>query len=281
VTDGQPHHRRLVLDLRQAVNDPAGLAAVLGLARLLDLDPLGVFVEDEDVFCLAGLPFARELCLPMGVWRALDPVRLAVEMAGLAERARRALERAGLALERPTQFARLRGDPGVVLAAQAGAADIIAVTGAAGLPGSADFALRRLEESVLAASRSVLVLPPRLVRPRGAVAVVVAEAAAETVPLASRIAVGAGEAIVLLSAVGAGETAAAVAQVEAAGLAAARIVVRPIAAPSAEAILAALAGAAERLLVLPAPRPGAPRLPLLSPLAAARGVPVLAVVPEA
>lgn len=276
MTEEPRRHPRLLLDLRHAASDPAALAAVLGLARLLELDPLGIFVEDEDVFCLAGLPFAREICLPMSAWRALDPARLAAEMADLGEQARRAFERASAELGRPVQFARLRGDPGALLADQAGAADIIALAATAGPAGLADAAMRRLEATVLGVGRTVLMLPPRLMRTRGPVAAVISGSVADELELAIRVAVSSGERLLLLSAASARETAEAVAAAEASGMAAARIAVRALAAPTGEAILAGLAGVGERLLVLPRARAG----DRLSLLAAARGVPVLAVEPR-
>lgn len=268
--------RRLVLDLREAGGDPAGLAAALGLARLLELDLLGLYLEDEAVFCLAGLPFARELCLPMRAWRRLEAGRLADEMAELGEQARRAFERASLEVGRPAQFARLRGDPGALLAEQAGEADIIALAASAEPPGLADAAMRHLEEALLGIGRTVLMLPPRLMRTHGPVAAVISGAVPDELDLATRVAVTSGEPLMLLSAAGGHETAEAVAAAEASGVAAGRILVRALAAPAGEAILAALAGAGERLLILPRARAG----PRLSLLAAARGVPVLAVEPR-
>jgi hypothetical protein len=276
MTMQRSRYRRLLLDLRHAGGDPAALSAMLGLARLLELDPLGIFIEDEDVFCLAGLPFARELCLPMGAWRALDPARLAGEMAALAEQARRAFERASLDLGRSAQFTRLRGDPGALFAEQAGEADIIALAASAGPAGLADAAMRRLEAAVLAIGRTVLMLPPRLLRTRGPVAAVISGAVADEFELAVRVAVSSGEPLLLLSSASERETEEAVAAAEASGVAASRIVVRALAAPTGEAILAGLAGAGERLLVLPRARAGA----RLSTLAAARGIPVLAVEPR-
>ncbi len=273
MTMQRSRYRRLLLDLRHAGGDPAALSAMLGLARLLELDPLGIFIEDEDVYCLAGLPFARELCLPMGAWRALDPSRLADEMATLAEQARRALERASAEFGRPAQFTRLRGDPGALLAEQASEADIIALAASAAPAGMADAAMRRLEEAVLGTARTVLMLPPRLARTRGPVAAVISGAGAGELELAVRVAVTADEPLLLLSAAGDQQTAEAIAAAEASGMAAARILVRALAAPTDKAILAGLAGATERLLVLPRARAGV----RLSPLAAARGIPILAV----
>lgn len=277
MTGERSRYRRLLLDLRHAGGDPATLSAVFALARLLELDPLGIFVEDEDVLCVAGLPFARELCLPMRAWRALDPARLAAEMAGLAGQARREFERASSAAGRPARFTRLRGDPGALLAEQADEADIIAVAASATPSGLADTATRRLEEAVLAVGRAVLMLPPRLMRTRGPVAAVILAAAAGELDIAIRLAVAAGEPLLLLSAAGERETAAAVAAAEASGMAASRIVVRALTAATDEAILAGLAGVGERLLVLPRTRAGA----RLSVLAAARGVPILAVGQQA
>jgi hypothetical protein len=263
-------YRRLLLDLRHAGGDPAALSTVLDLARTLDLDPFGLFIEDEDVFSLAALPFARELCLPAGAWRALDVSRLAEEMTALADRARRAFERATAELGRPAQFMRQRGDPGVLLAQQAGEADIVALAAPAA---QMDAALRRLEEALRNFGRTVLMLPPRLARTRGPIAAVLSGAGDAEAELAIRVAVTSGEPLMLVSAADDPRLAEAIAAAEASGVAAARIVVRALAAPTLEAILAVLAGAGERLLVLPRGRAGA----RLSALAAARGVPVLAV----
>lgn len=273
MTMQRSRYRRLLLDLRHAGGDPAALSAMLGLARLLELDPFGIFIEDEDVFCLAGLPFARELCLPMGAWRALDPARLAGEMAALADQAQREFERAILDLGRSAQFTRLRGDPGALFAEQAGEADIIALAASAAPLGLADAAMRRLEEVLFGLGRTVLMLPPRLLRTRGPIAVVISGAVPEELELAVRVAVSSGEPLLLLSAASERETDMAVVAAEASGVAASRIVVRTLTALTGEAILAGLTGAGERLLVLPRARAGA----RLSQLAAARGVPVLAV----
>jgi len=273
VTEERLRYRRLLLDLRDAAGDTAALAAALDLARMLDLDPLGLFIEDEDVFSLAGLPFARELRLPAGAWRALDPSRLADEMAALAERARRAFERAAAAIGRPAAFARLRGDPGVLLAQQASEADIVALAPSAAPAALTDAASRRVEEALGGLGRTVLMLPPRLARTRGPIAAVLSGTGDAEAELAIRAAVTSGEALLLLAAAEDPRMAGAIAAAEAAGVAAGRIAVRLLAAPTVGAILAALASAEERMLVLPRRRAGT----RLSALAAARGVPVLAV----
>jgi hypothetical protein len=70
------------------------------IASLLQTEIEGVFVEDDALFRLAGLPFLRELRLDSRNETRLDPARLTREWRAIAKQAREALEesatRAGL-----------------------------------------------------------------------------------------------------------------------------------------------------------------------------------------
>ena len=86
-----------------ALEAGAGLAAALG-TRLE-----GLFVEDADLVCLGGLPFASEICAVTGAWRGLatDEIEraLRVEAARLERLVAQAAERARV----PWSFATARG----------------------------------------------------------------------------------------------------------------------------------------------------------------------------
>ncbi|MGD9169349.1 MAG: hypothetical protein PVI97_04715 [Candidatus Thiodiazotropha sp.] len=70
------------------------------IASLLQAEIEGVFVEDDRLFRLTGLPFLRELRLDSRNEARLDPARLTQEWRAIAKQAREALEesatRAGL-----------------------------------------------------------------------------------------------------------------------------------------------------------------------------------------
>ena len=69
----------------------------------------GVFVEDEDLLQLTGLPFAREVSLTTAEVLPLDTVRLQRNLRVVANRFRRALERESLRLESGWSFDTVRG----------------------------------------------------------------------------------------------------------------------------------------------------------------------------
>lgn len=89
MTDGTPPYRRAVLAMGTGNVDRDMLREAAEFARLLELDVLGVFIEDRSLIELAALPFARELRLPGHDWQALEPQRVVNELRAAAEQARR------------------------------------------------------------------------------------------------------------------------------------------------------------------------------------------------
>src|SRR5579863_5179876 len=100
---------RLILDLYWSPADPAAMSAAAEFARLMGLDLLGVYVEDEAVHALAALPFAREFRLPAHEWGAIEAGRIADDFRTAALGAQRALMRAAGALGVSHAFEVLRG----------------------------------------------------------------------------------------------------------------------------------------------------------------------------
>jgi hypothetical protein len=63
--------RRVVVAL-DASSPASALAMAVDLARAMDIEIVGLFVEDADLIQLAALPFAREVGFPSAVRRDLD-----------------------------------------------------------------------------------------------------------------------------------------------------------------------------------------------------------------
>lgn len=255
--------RRVVLSLASGDAPGPALEAAAALARWLDAELLGVFVENSALYDYARLPFAREIA-PGAAWRPLAPERLLddyVAMAAAAQRRLRAIAaRAGV----PCEFEILRGDPAVSLA-RAAADDLLAL-----LEPAEPFARLPLPRELPAAGR--LILPRRLRRARGAVVVVATRPDEAAQAVAARIAAAAGEALIVLEA----ERDAAQGLPENA--------LRTRCAPTARAAAAALQATREGLLVVPRSVLSASKEPADEAaladwiqLAAERGIPLLIV----
>ena len=102
---------RLILDLYWVSTDERTITAAAEFARLLGLDLLGIYVEDEAVHGLAELPFAREFRLPAHEWGVIEGERIAAEFRYAAMSAQRMLLRTAEALGVTSAFEVLRGDP--------------------------------------------------------------------------------------------------------------------------------------------------------------------------
>lgn len=105
---------------REIVQIAARFAAPLG-ARLV-----GLFVEDENLHSLAGLPFAREVSWA-GVTRALTPEDVAHELRTQATAARRYLRQLAEEIDIDWAFETARGHPLATLAQAAGPEDVVVI----------------------------------------------------------------------------------------------------------------------------------------------------------
>lgn len=87
--------RRVVLALEPAARSAESMHVALQLARALDAELAGLFVEDADLLRVAALPFTREVGIASGMSRPLQSVDLEATLRREAEQVRRSL--AGLA----------------------------------------------------------------------------------------------------------------------------------------------------------------------------------------
>lgn len=267
--------RRLLLDLGHLGADGGALRAATEFGALLELDMIGIYVEDEALIHLGGAGFAREFRLPGQGWNPLDAGRILNELAGIAEHARRRLEQEVAALGRPARFERLRGDPGEAIASRTGPLDILA-TGFAGAMDLACRSLRRAQEAAWRSEASVLLLPHGVARRRGPVVLVATSGSAAGLDAAIAVAAAARERLLLLAPRGLSTEAAAAAATRH-GISAEAIERREISEASRAGIDAALGRTAERLIVLPREAEGS--VTEASALAALRRIPVLLAEP--
>lgn len=132
------------------------------LAAGLEAELLGLFIEDPDLFQLAGLPFAHELRYP-AVSEALDSARLARELRVCAARTRAALAVAADRRRLHWSFGVTRGRPVIAALEAAAAADVVLIGPAGAGPIGASSSLRLIYTGAPAARRA-LVLALRLAR---------------------------------------------------------------------------------------------------------------------
>jgi hypothetical protein len=263
---GTATFRRVLLDLRHAGTDRTAIRAASELARLLDIEFRGVFVEDSIVLGLSDYPFVRELRLPEHEWHKLDAERVAEEVRAASAAARRMWGELCAAVGIPSLFDIVQGDPASALGALVETSDILVRIESA-------TASRHLAAAPLPAHGAVLIVPPRVARNHGTVATVAARAWEAAAATAAAIAAAAGERLLLL--VPKGEQSFADEVVRAAGLRPEEVQLRMLGGMTLEAMLHALGNANERMLVLP--RNGWLSALAAMRIAAGRKVPVLLV----
>lgn len=97
------------------------------LAQALGADLLGLFVEDQDLLRLAGMPFASQLPMLGGGARPLEREAVEAQLRALAARAREALAREASLLHVAWTFEVRRGAVTAELLSAAGGADLLVV----------------------------------------------------------------------------------------------------------------------------------------------------------
>jgi hypothetical protein len=272
---------RLILDLYLGSADQATITAAAEFARLMGLDLLGLYVEDETVHALAGLPFAREFRLPTHEWGAIEAGRIAGDFRAAAMGAQRLLRRTAEALGVAHAFEVLRGDPTASITSRSRPGDIVMFAEPRGAGDRSTRSFNRLWQAALNSPASVLLVPLRLSRRRGPVAAAVTRADDPALRTAARIARAAGEDLLLLIPDRGHPTREeALKAARAHGLAERKIHTRVLRGRSTEGILHTLAGCPERMLVLEREMLSGPDDALFA-IAAGCGVPVLLLDGEA
>lgn len=252
----QPVYRRIIFELSHGAADAEALHAVAEFARLLGLELHCVFIEDEAVLSLAALPFAREFQLDTNAWIPMNSERIADAFRDTAGRIRRTMETVVGAVGLTSTLQVLRGDPAECVATLCRPDDIVVVADPGPPFGRAAYGFIRLRTAAHRSAACVMLMPSRLARRTGPVAVLATSAADPGIGIACRIAVVANEGLIVMLRQTRGEvvhraTAAGVHErVEAMGLPRERVVIRRVHGERVDDVLRALGGQRERLIVL-------------------------------
>lgn len=119
--------KRILVALDASTHSLAALEAAADLAATLEAELLGLFVEDENLLHLAGLPFAREVRAPSAASREMSSDRMEQDLRLQAAQARRALRAAAERVQARWSFRTVRGQVTPAVLAAALEADLVAM----------------------------------------------------------------------------------------------------------------------------------------------------------
>jgi hypothetical protein len=194
----ESRYRRLVLDLHHDIVDREVVRAAAELAGLLKLHLHGVFIEDEAVLGLAGLPFAREFRLSTRAWQAVAETNVAAELHQTSEDMRRIFNEVTRRLGVAGLFEALRGDPATTLDARIEASDILVIAEPRGARARITQSFVRRSGMALGGRATVVLLPSKPLRQAGPIAVVVVSPEDPGLELALRLAASTGQRLLVL-----------------------------------------------------------------------------------
>ncbi len=196
MAEPRPQFRRAVLGLEHHASRH-GLPLAVDVARLLDLDLFGMFVEEDGLLRMAGLPFVREFSALRG-WRALDSGELARELRAAAASAQRLFAQAVKDLPTACAFDVFRGSMAEAIAAHARPDDIVILSAPAAAGDYSAGQFPQLIETALATSAAVLLIPRQIARQTGDVVAIATRPDDPSIRLAANIARAAKEELVII-----------------------------------------------------------------------------------
>lgn len=119
--------RRILVALDASTHSLAALEAAAALAASLQAELIGLFVKDENLLHLAGLPFAHQVRSPSASREPIDSDQMEEELRLQASQARRALETAAERFRVRWTFQIVRGQVTAAVLAAALEADLLAM----------------------------------------------------------------------------------------------------------------------------------------------------------
>jgi hypothetical protein len=250
-----------------------GLPLAVEVARLLDLDLLGMFVEEDNLLRMAGLPFVREFSALHG-WRTVDSEQIARELSEAAASTRRMFADAVKPLHTASAFDVFRGSMAQAITAHARPDDIVILCAPAAAGEYSAEQFPRLIATALEAAAGVLLIPRRIIRVAGDVVAVARSPDDRSTRLAAEIARAAREELVVIELYGERERGADARTID---RGATRRSADALATSDPALLVAAFRGERERLVVM---TDGSIDRSLPTILASWRRVPVLVIAPE-
>lgn len=119
--------KRILVALDASTHSLAALEAAADIAAALEAELLGLFVEDENLLHLAGLPFAQEVRTPWAASRQISSDRMEEDLRLQAAQARRALQAAAERVQARWSFKTVRGQVTSAVLDAALEADLVAM----------------------------------------------------------------------------------------------------------------------------------------------------------
>lgn len=151
--------QRILVALDASTHSLAALRAAADMAASLHAELVGLFVEDENLLNLAGLPFAHEVRTPSASSEPIDSDKMEQDLRLQASQARYALETAARRVKAKWSFKVVRGQVTSAVLEEAIKADLLAM----GRVSRPFISRSRLGSTARAASaemgRSVLLMP--------------------------------------------------------------------------------------------------------------------------
>ena len=189
--------KRLVLGLQPSAPDRAMRLAV-ELAELLDLDLLGLFLEDDSLRELAAMPFAREFRLLGGGWHSLEVDRLAHDLAVAARGVERSFTQAAKRLSKRSQFEVMRAPVVDAITSISTTSDIVMVVEPTSAAERVSGQFSWLVEAAFRSAAAVMLVPPRIQRTKGPIVAIAMADDDPAIAAAAAIAVAAKEPLVVI-----------------------------------------------------------------------------------
>ena len=193
----EPHSfKRLVLGMQPRVRDHTMQLAV-DLAQLLNLDLLGVFLEDTSLHNLANIPFARELRSLGGGWHPIDVSELSHDLELAARSAEKTFSEVAKRLPTEWRFEVAKGPMAATIAAISQTSDIVMI----GEPMSAAERVSQqfswLIQAAFRSAAAVMIVPTQIARVQGPIVAVAAVADDPSIVVAADVALAANEELVI------------------------------------------------------------------------------------
>lgn len=195
-----PHSfKRVILGLQSRSADRTMQLAV-DLADLLDLELLGLFLEDKSLRDLAGMPFAREFRPLGGSWQPIDIDRISQDLELAARSAERMFAEATKRLQTKSEFEVIRGPTAKTIASVSRSSDIVMIVEPVSPAERAAQQFLWLVEAAFRSAAAVMLVPTRVARTTGPIAALAASPDDPSIQAAVAIARAAKEELIILEA---------------------------------------------------------------------------------
>lgn len=191
--------KRMVLGLQPNAAADQSMRIAAELAELLQLELLGLFLDDGNLRNLAHFPFAREFRGPGTGWQPIDIERVSRDLDVAAANLKRIFDQVTQEVE-TARFEVARGSLAETVAAIARAGDIFVVVEPLNPAERATSQFPWLMEAVFRSAATVLLVPSRIRRGQGPIVAIAGEPDDASIHSAALLAIAAREELVIIDA---------------------------------------------------------------------------------